>query len=408
MSENGETIVVVGAGHAAGQLCASLRSGGFEGEILLIGEEGYLPYQRPPLSKTYLAGELTEDRLLFRPEDFYGKNRISTRLGTRAVSIDRAERSLQLDDGDTVTYTGLALTTGARVRRLPLPGTDLAGVHYLRNIADVNRIRSGLDAVRDIVVIGGGFIGLEVAAVCSKMGKNVTVLEMQDRLMPRVVSPTVSAFYRQAHERHGVRIVTAAQVSKLAGASGKLAGVHCAGGGEYAAQMAIVGIGVIPNTELAEAAGLQCDNGIVVDESARTTDAAIVAAGDCTYHPNALIGARLRLESVQNALDQAKTAAASLIGKQRPYRQIPWFWSDQYDLKLQMVGISAGYDREVVRGELSASQFSVFYFKDSRLIAVDSVNRPADHMLSRKLLGEGKGPTPEQTADTSFDLKALL
>jgi 3-phenylpropionate/trans-cinnamate dioxygenase ferredoxin reductase subunit len=406
--ENRDRIVVVGAGHAAGQLVASLRGEGFAGDITLIGEEPVHPYQRPPLSKQYLAGELSGDRLLFRPADFYRKNAVQIRLGCRAIGIDRDARTVTLEGGERIGYSGLALATGARVRPLPVEGHDLAGVFYLRTIDDVNRIRARLETARAVVIIGGGFIGLEVAAVMAKLGKRVTVLEMQDRLMPRVVSPTVSEFYREAHARHGVRVVTGAQVSALAGTNGEVRAVACAGGEECAADLVVIGIGVIPNTVLAQSAGLACDNGIVVDEFASTSDPRVVAAGDCTNHPSAWAGRRLRLESVQNALDQSKIAAATLCDKRRPYREVPWFWSDQYDLKLQMVGLSQGFDREIVRGAIGEGRFSVFYFRGERLLAVDSISRPADHMVSRRLLGAGVAVTPEQAGDPDFELKSLL
>lgn len=401
-------IVVIGGGHAAGQLLVSLRKGGHRGPLTLVAEESSLPYQRPPLSKAYLAGELPLERILFRPEHFYSDHGIETHLGLRAEYIDRDGRSVTLANGETLGYDKLALTTGTRPRPIQVPGVELAGVHYLRTLMDVDAIRAELDTAEDIVVVGGGFIGLEVAAVGTKLGKRVTVLEMQDRLMPRVVSARLSAFYHNYHQKHGVQVVTSAQVTAFTEAGGRASGVECADGSQYVAQLIIVGIGVIPNVELALEAGLACDNGIVVDDCARTEDPNIVAAGDCTNHPNALLGRRLRLESVHNAVEQAKTAAATLTGEEQPYAQVPWFWSDQFDLKLQMVGISAGYDQEVVRGDIDAAAFSIYYFRDGTLIAVDSVNRPADHMLGRKLLAAKIPVTAAQAADVDCDLKSLL
>jgi 3-phenylpropionate/trans-cinnamate dioxygenase ferredoxin reductase subunit len=401
-------IVVVGGGHAAGQLLVSLRKSGHQGPLTLVAEESSLPYQRPPLSKAYLAGEMPLERIFFRPEHFYKEHDIETRLGVRAERINRKTRSLELTSGETLDYDKLALTTGARVRTINVPGSTLKGLHYLRTLADVDAIKAELDAATDLAVVGGGFIGLEVAAVAAKLGKRVTVLEMQDRLMPRVVSSRLSAFYADYHRQHGVNVVTGAVVTAFREAEGRVSGVACADGGHYAAQLVIVGIGVVPNVELAVQAGLTCDNGIVVDDCARTGDPDIVAAGDCTNHPNSLLGGRLRLESVHNAVEQAKTAAATLTGQALPYAQIPWFWSDQFDLKLQMAGISSGYDLEVVRGEMAAAGFSIYYFRDGELIAIDSVNRPADHMLGRKLLATKTTLTAEQAANLDCDLKTLL
>ncbi len=408
MSESHAGIVVIGGGHAAGQLLVSLRKDGFEGPLTLVSDEPFQPYQRPALSKDYLAGKLEAERLMFRPASFYEAQNIDMRLGVAATRIDRAGKTVHLDDGNTLAWSGLALTTGTRVREINAPGADLPGVHYLRSIADVDAIRAEMEAVKTIVVIGGGFIGLEVAAVARAAKKQVTVLEMQDRVMPRVVSPTVSEFYQRFHKRRGVNIVTGARVASLADHAGRVGAVVCQDGSEYPAELVIVGIGVLPNVELAEACGLACANGIVVDEMARTSDPAIVAAGDVTNHFNPLLRRRLRLESVQNAVDQAKTAAATLQGREQPYAQVPWFWSDQFDLKMQMTGISDGYDVEVVRGNLKENAFSVFYFREGRLVAVDSINRPADHVTSRRLLQKGNTLSREQAADPDFDLKAAM
>lgn len=408
MSESHAGIVVIGGGHAAGQLLVSLRKDGFEGPLTLVSDEPFQPYQRPALSKDYLAGKLEAERLMFRPASFYEAQNIDMRLGVAATRIDRSGKTVHLDDGNTLAWSGLALTTGTRVREINAPGADLPGVHYLRSIADVDAIRAEMEAVKTIVVIGGGFIGLEVAAVARAAKKQVTVLEMQDRVMPRVVSPTVSEFYQRFHKRRGVNIVTGARVASLADHAGRVGAVVCQDGSEYPAELVIVGIGVLPNVELAEACGLACANGIVVDEMARTSDPAIVAAGDVTNHFNPLLRRRLRLESVQNAVDQAKTAAATLQGREQPYAQVPWFWSDQFDLKMQMTGISDGYDVEVVRGNLKENAFSVFYFREGRLVAVDSINRPADHVTSRRLLQKGNTLSREQAADPDFDLKAAM
>lgn len=408
VADNTDRIVVVGAGHASAQLVDSIRQEGFDGEIVLIGEEPFKPYQRPPLSKKYLLGEMTEDRLLVRPEAFYAKHGVQLRLGCHVESIDRSARSVTLADGETIGYSKLALTTGTRPRLIPVPGADGRGIHYLRGIADVAAVREELAEVSDVAIVGAGFIGLETAAVLKQMGKRVTVLEMQDRVMPRVVAPLVSEFYRAVHESRGVAIRTQVTVSGFEAQGSRLSGVRLGDGALVPAQLAIVGIGVIPNIELAQAAGLACENGITVDEFALTSDPDIVAAGDVANHPNPLLDRRVRLESVHNALEQAKTAAASLCGKRKAYAQHPWFWSDQYELKLQMVGLSQGFDQVVVRGNMDDQAFSVFYFGGARLLAVDSVNKPADHMHARRLLAQQVRITPEQAADSRCDLKTLI
>jgi 3-phenylpropionate/trans-cinnamate dioxygenase ferredoxin reductase subunit len=403
----GERIVVVGGGQAACQLVDSLRREGFERDIVLVSEEPHLPYQRPPLSKQFLAGELDESRLFMRKADYYEKQRIETRLGLRAVRLDRDRQSVELADGSQISFTGLALTTGARARPLAVPGAGLDGVFYLRNIADVRAIRERMGTARRVVIIGGGFIGLEVAAVARKLGKEVCVLEFQNRLMPRATAPFLSDYYYSLHTRHGVDIRTGTAVDAIEKLDAGLC-VRCADGANHLADLIVVGVGVIPNIELARDAGLACDDGIRVDEFARTDDPRIVAAGDCTSHPNVLLARRLRLESVHNAMEQAKSAAATLCGKRLAYAQIPWFWSDQFDAKLQMVGLSQEHDQYVLRGSAESGKFSIFYYRGGELIAVDSINSPKDHLQARKLLTARISPSPEQAADVEFDLKSLL
>jgi 3-phenylpropionate/trans-cinnamate dioxygenase ferredoxin reductase subunit len=403
----GERIVVVGGGQAACQLVDSLRREGFERDIVLVSEEPHLPYQRPPLSKQFLAGELDESRLFMRKADYYEKQRIETRLGLRAVRLDRDRQSVELADGSQISFTGLALTTGARARPLAVPGAGLDGVFYLRNIADVRAIRERMGRARRVVIIGGGFIGLEVAAVARKLGKEVCVLEFQNRLMPRATAPFLSDYYYSLHTRHGVDIRTGTAVDAIEKLDAGLC-VRCADGANHLADLIVVGVGVIPNIELARDAGLACDDGIRVDEFARTDDPRIVAAGDCTSHPNVLLARRLRLESVHNAMEQAKSAAATLCGKRLAYAQIPWFWSDQFDAKLQMVGLSQEHDQYVLRGSAESGKFSIFYYRGGELIAVDSINSPKDHLQARKLLTARISPSPEQAADVEFDLKSLL
>ncbi len=401
-----EPYVIVGAGHAAGQAATSLRMEGYEGPILLIGEEPYHPYQRPPLSKAYLAGELELERLYVKPPDFYASNNIETRLKTRCLALDRGACQLTLSDSTTVAYDKLLITTGTRVRELPVTGIDLEGVHYLRTIEDVDGIQSGFAPGAHLVVVGGGYIGLEVAAVAQKRGLNVTVVESEDRLLKRVVGEEVSAFFERVHTEEGVKILTGHQVSEFSGGS-KIEAVKCANGTEIRADMAVVGIGIVPNQELAQDAGLACDNGILVDACCRTEDPKIFAAGDCTQHPNEVFGRLVRLESVHNALEQAKTAAAAMCGNEKPYNQVPWFWSDQYDLKLQIAGLNQGYDELVVRGQMEERKFAAFYLKDGQLLAVDAVNSVPEYMVSRKLIADRAMIPADRLADTSIPMKQV-
>ena len=399
-------IVVVGGGQAGMQVAESLRRARFEGEIVLIAEEPWLPYQRPPLSKKFLLGEITAERLLFRPAEHYHKLNIDVRLGIAATALDRATKQLTLSNGEQLSYSRLALTTGARVRALPVPGADDPRVCYLRGLCDAALIHARLADAARIVVIGGGFIGLEVAAVARTLGKAVTVIEAQDRLMPRVVAPIVSAYYLTLHETRGVKVRQNQQVQRIESSAAALQVITT--DETHAADLVIVGIGVMPNMELAALAGLTCAGGIVVDEFARTSDAEIVAAGDCTFHRNILLNTSQRLESVQNAVDQAKIAAGTLLDAPVAYAQLPWFWSDQYEVSLQMAGLSTGYDDVVVRGALEDGKFSVFYFAGERVVAVDSINRPAEHMAARRLLAAGGTVSRAQAADVAIDLKSLL
>lgn len=400
-------IIIVGASHAGAQLADALRHQGWEGGILMIGEEPEPPYQRPPLSKDFLAGAMDEDRLPIRGDGYFAENEIELLIGHRVTAIDRAAKTVGTNDGNHHPYSALALTTGARARRLGVPGENLRGVCVLRTVADVRQIRILLMEAEAMVVVGGGFIGLECAAVARGLGHAVTVLEARERLMPRVLPPLLSEFYARLHHDHGVRIVCNETVRSIRGDGGRAVGVECAGGRYYPADLVVIGVGVVPNEELARGCGLACENGILVDERARTSDPDVVAAGDCANHPNRYFGRRVRLESVQNAHDQARTAAATLAGRDQPYDLVPWFWSDQYHVKLQMAGRSEGHDREVVRGDPAAHKFSVFYFARERLIGADSVSSPLDHMAARKLIAAGTRLTPEQAADPGCNLRAL-
>ncbi len=399
--------VIVGTGQAGFQTAASLRSAGYLEPITLLGDEPHIPYQRPPLSKGFVLGGQDVESIELRPESFYTEHQIDLRTGAKVSRIDRAAHQVALQSGATVPYEKLVLAVGARNRRLPLPGADLDGVLYLRTLEESTAIKQRLAEVQNVVVVGGGFIGLELAAVARTLGKQVTVLEALPRLMARVVAPIISEFYRDFHESKGVTVLCGAAVAGIYGSASKAREVRMNDGTAHPADLILVGIGVAPNAELAQEAGLATANGIVVDEHLQTNDPDIYAIGDCADHPNAYAGCRVRLESVQNAADQASCVAGAIAGHPAPYKSLPWFWTDQYDLKLQMAGLSQGYDQIVTRGNAETRKLSVFYFKNGQLIAVDSMNRPADHMIGRKLIASAVQVTPEQAADESVDLKRL-
>jgi 3-phenylpropionate/trans-cinnamate dioxygenase ferredoxin reductase subunit len=404
-------IIIVGAGQGGLQIAESLRQEGYEGHLLLLGEEQHPPYNRPPLSKKWLADKAPVSGLAMRGPEALERRRIELRTGTQVRSVDTTRQTLTLASGEVLDWDGLAFATGARLRPLPVPGAELAGVHGLRTIDDAVAIGGAIDRCVErglpLVVIGGGFIGLEVAATARKRGAEVVVLEGLPRLMSRVVAPIVSEAFARVHADHGVRIILDANVTALAGEGGAVQAVQTADGGHWRAGCVVVGIGVIPLDDIAAAAGIACDRGILVDECSRTSHPRVVAAGDCTARRLA-DGSLLRLESVQNAVEQGKAAAATLMGREKPFRVSPWFWSDQYDIKLQMVGLSKGYDDVVCRGDLAKPAFSAYYFRGRRLIAVDSLSRISEHNNARKLLDAGLTPTPEQVADESFDLGSLL
>jgi 3-phenylpropionate/trans-cinnamate dioxygenase ferredoxin reductase subunit len=409
MSEPG-VIAIVGAGQAGIQIAESLRQEGHDGKVLLIGEEPHPPYQRPPLSKKWLIESGNASSLALRGQDAIARRGIELRLESCVVAIDRAARALQLTSGSQ-PYDRLALATGSRPRLLSVAGADLAGVLYLRGVADSTAIAAALRRCaaegQRVIVIGGGFIGLEVAARARKLGAAVTVIEALPRLMSRVTAPIVSETFERVHRSHGVEFAFSTEVAELVGVRGAVSAVRTVDGGELPAGCVIVGIGVAPDDRLAAAAGLPCDRGIIVDACSRTSDPLIAAAGDCTARrlPD---GRLLRLESVHNAVEQGKSAAAALMGRERPFCATPWFWSDQYDVKLQMAGLSHGYDQVLVRGDVQKPAFSAYYFQQGRLIAVDSLSRIPDHMLAKRLLDHDLSPTPAQVADASFDLQSLL
>ncbi len=403
-----ETYVILGAGHAAGQVAQSLRSStcGFTGRIIMIGEEPYLPYQRPPLSKKFLAGEMDLERVYFKPPSFYEKFNIETMLNCQAASVDRKTKQITLRDGRAVNYDKLIFTTGSRVRTIAAPGVDLPGIFYLRTVDDVESIRAALKPDSKLVIVGGGYIGLEVAAVMVSRGLDVTVVEMAPTVLARVVDKQVAEYFADVHRKAGVKIENGVAVQGFAG-KGKLERVLCADGREFPADVVIIGVGIVPNVELAQAAGLACDNGIMVDEFGRTADPDIFAAGDCANHPNRLMGRRLRLESVHNALEQGKTAALAMCGKLVEYAQIPWFWSDQYDLKLQIVGISGTHDKVIIRGNMAKHAFAAFYLQGNVITAVDAINSPQEFMASKALVANKTPIDLEKLANPEVPMNAV-
>lgn len=400
--------IVIGASHAAVQLIISLRQNGWEGSITVISDEAYLPYQRPPLSKAYLANTIADEQLALRAPVAYEKLDVIFKLSTRVTAIDTDNKQVHLDSGETLCFDKLALCTGARARPLPIPGADLNAIHYLRTMDDVKGIQASTAAAKNAVIIGGGYIGLETAASLNKLGVKVTILETESRLLKRVASPQVSAFYLRLHIEEGIDIRLNTQAAELVGEQ-TLNQVICADGTAIDAEMAIIGIGVIANTELASDAGLTVDNGILVNALAQTSHSDIVAAGDCTNHPNPILNRNLRLESVPNATEQAKAAAASLCGIEKPYAELPWFWSDQFDVKLQIAGMNQGYTEAVVRGDIdNGRSFSVFYTANNKILAADCINRPKDFMLAKKLILQNTDCDPATLADENIELKSLL
>jgi 3-phenylpropionate/trans-cinnamate dioxygenase ferredoxin reductase subunit len=403
-----ETLVIVGAGHTAVQAVENLRREGHDGRLVLIGDEAVLPYQRPPLSKKYLSGELPFERLLLKPEAFYETAGVELKLGQAVVDLALADRVLSLAGGERVSYDRLLLATGSLPRAISVPGHGLGGIHFLRSSHDVEAIRARLRPGARVVIVGGGYIGLEAAATCRALGHEVDVLEMTDRVMNRVVAPEVSAFFTAEHRRAGVRIHTGSLVSAFnpsASDPTRVGEVETLEGARFPADVVIVGIGVVPNTALAAAAGLACENGVAVDEHARTSDPHVWAAGDCTSHPNIRYGRRIRLESVDNAFEQAKTATANMLGQSIVHDRVPWFWSDQFDLKLLIVGLNFDYDQVVIRGNPADRAFSCCYLRGGELLAIDCVNNAKDYMAGRKLIPERAHCDLARLADPAVALK---
>ncbi|MGD9966018.1 MAG: NAD(P)/FAD-dependent oxidoreductase [Hyphomonadaceae bacterium] len=400
-------IIIIGAGQGGGETAQRLRQGGFDGDITLIGEEPVAPYQRPPLSKAYLKGDFGMDRLMLRPASVYAEERIALLTKTRAVWIDRANRKVRIEGGRELPYDALVLATGAKPRRLPLVGADLDGVHLFRSAADVDSVRARFFSGAKLIVIGAGYIGLEVAAVARQCGLDVTVVETAVRPLARVTSPEVAGFFLDEHTRHGVRFVLGGQPALIKGQE-QVTGVGLADGAELPANLVIAGIGVTPDIALAEQCGLAVNNGVVTDRQCRTSDPNIFAIGDCAARPMAHFDDQMvRLESVHNAVEGAKIVAATLMGKTHS-EEAPWFWSDQYDLKLQIAGLFHGYDSIVFRGVMADRAFAAFYYKGDRLIAVDAVNKPAEYLGAKMLIQTGKTLAPEVIADTSRPMKELV
>lgn len=400
-------VTIVGAGHAGYQVAASLRQAGFSQRICLINDEAHLPYQRPPLSKAYIKGSAGPESLMFRPEKFYQDQKIELIAG-RAVSIDRPARKVLLASGETLAYGHLVLATGARNRLLDLPNANLPDVKYLRILDESEALRAVIPAKTRVVVIGAGFIGLEFAATARIKGLEVDVLELAPRVMARAVTAEVSEYFQERHREAGIRIHLGVQATAIEAEGGKITGVSLSDGRHLPADLVVVGVGVLPNIELAAEAGLPVAAGIIVDEYLSTSDPSISAIGDCALFASPRFGGSLRLESVQNATDHARCLAARLTGDRKPYDGHPWFWSDQGDDKLQIAGLTTGYDRVVLRGDPAGKAFSAFCYNGEKLLGIESINRAGDHMFGRRLQAMDRSITPAQAADESFDLKSAL
>lgn len=399
------TVIILGAGQGGFQVAASLRDGGHNGRILLVGDERELPYERPPLTKAFLLGTKSKPSLLLRPEEFYSKRKIELLVGEKAIELDRNARCVTLMSGSRLNYDHLVFATGARNRTLSC-ASGHGDVVYVRSLADAEAVQEKLKNCNEILIVGAGFIGLELSAVLLKLGKRVRVLEAGSRPMGRALSATASEFFTNEHRRWGADIVVGQGVAELILNGQTLSGARSTTGQTYPAELILVGIGVVPNQELAESSGLPVQNGILVNEYLRTPDPLVSAIGDCASFPAQFGTGRIRIESIQNAVDQARCVAAAILGQAHPYTEVPWFWSDQGDLKLQMVGLTDVADETVVRGNLADRKFSVFCYRAGKIVGVESVNRPSDHIFGRKLLARGMNATPSQVVDPHFDLKA--
>ncbi|MCC6472226.1 MAG: FAD-dependent oxidoreductase [Burkholderiales bacterium] len=401
-----DTFIIVGGGHAGVRAIDCLRRADFDGRIELVSADPHLPDHRPPLCKKFLRGQTPLERMYLRHEPHFARHNAVLRLGTQVEAIDPEARAVQLAGGENLSYDKLLLCLGARARRLDVPGSGLQGVHYLRSYDDAAAIQAGFTAGRRLVVVGAGYIGLELAATACELGLSVTVLELAERALARVVAPVVSAFFARRHAQAGVELVCNARVREFRGAA-RVRSVVTADGREFPAELVVVGVGNQPETALAQAAGLACENGILVDAHCRTSDPDIYAAGDCTRHPSVHFGGKVRLESVDNALEQARVAAANMCGQPLRHAHVPWFWSDQYDIKLQIAGLSGGHDQLVVRGDPAGSGFSVWYLRRAEVLSVEAVNRPADFMQGGKWIAERRRVDPARLGDPGVALAAV-
>ena len=402
-----EDLVIIGAGQSAIQCINSLKKEGYAGSITMIGEEEHLPYQRPPLSKGFLEDSVNKERLYFKKLDFFTENKIQLKLGTSANKVDLENKLVFLSDDTNLSFDKLVFATGSRVRKLDFPGSNLSSIHYLRGLDDAESIKNDLERSKEVVVIGAGYIGLEVAAIAAKKNVTVSVIEMADRVMNRTVDPQISDYYLKLHQNNGVKFIFNNSLKEIKG-SKKVESVLCSDGSEIKADMVIIGAGIIPNVELADQAGVFCDNGILVDEFGQTNYKNVYACGDCTSHPNKLLNKQLRLESVHNAMEQSKTVAFSAIAKPLEYNQVPWFWSDQYDHKLQIVGLSGEHDNVIMRGNTKDQKFMLFYTKDNQLIAVNAVNNPKEFLICRKMVANKVKIKSEMISDIKTNLNDLI
>lgn len=400
-------VIIVGAGHAGGSVAAFLRQYGHEGRIVLIGDEPLLPYQRPPLSKAWLKGEADADSLSLKPAEWYAENNVMLRLEGVAERINRSEKTVTLASGEAISYDVLVLATGARARELPIQGSDLAGVLALRTAADAELLKNALGPDKRLVVIGGGYVGLEAAASARALGSQALIVERESRVLARVACETLSRFFQDYHRRHGVTFELNAGVAGFEGENGRVTGVRFSDGRVVGCDVALVGVGAVPNDELAKDAGLSTANGVVVDLEARTADPSIFAIGDVTHRPLPLYERQFRLESVPNALEQAKQAASAILGRPGPAPEIPWFWSDQYDLKLQIAGLPFEADRQIVRGDVAAAKFAVFHLKGDLLQAVEAVNAPPEFMAGKQLIAKRTPVSAEKLADLTVSMKEV-
>ena len=400
-------LVIIGTGQSAAQCALTLRRNMFKDNITMIGEEKHLPYQRPPLSKEFLSGEVSLERVFMKSKEFFDQNDVTIFTSTPVISIDRNKKILSLSNQEDLTYNKLVIATGSRVRKLNVEGSSLKNISYLRSIEDANRLKEYFKFGKKLVIVGAGYVGLEVAATAVKKGINVTLIEMENRIMSRTVDPVISKYFDSLHRQNGVEIFLEAALEKFEGKDA-VERVICSNGQIIEADGVLIGVGILPNQELAESAGLNCNNGILVDEFGRTEDTSIFACGDCTNHPNTYLNKNLRLESVHNALEQAKTVAMSLLGKQEKYNQVPWFWSDQYDKKLQIVGFSDDHDELVIRGAIEEDNFMLFFLKEGKLIAVNAVNNPKEFLICKKLVANKQKISSDAISNQSVDLKELL